>query len=137
LSPACLEIEITESTAMHDIERAIIRLNELADMGVGISIDDFGTGYSSLNYLKRMPLKKLKIDRSFVKDIKTDPDDRAIIRAVIAMAHNMRMRVVAEGVETDDQLAFLHETDCDEAQGFLFSRPLPAEKFEELIAEGR
>jgi diguanylate cyclase (GGDEF)-like protein/PAS domain S-box-containing protein len=137
LPPTCLDIEITESTAMHDIERAIVRLDEIAAMGVHISIDDFGTGYSSLSYLKRMPFQKLKIDRSFIKDIMIDPDDRAIIKAVTAMAHNMKMRVVAEGVETADQLAFLHETNCDEAQGYLFSRPLPAEKFEELIAGGR
>jgi diguanylate cyclase (GGDEF)-like protein/PAS domain S-box-containing protein len=136
LPPEFLDIEITESTAMHDIERAIARLDQLAAMGVGISIDDFGTGYSSLSYLKRMPVQKIKIDRSFVKDIAIDSDDRAIIRAVTAMAHNMKMRVVAEGVETADQLSFLHEADCDEAQGYLFSRPLPAEKFKELLAMG-
>jgi diguanylate cyclase (GGDEF)-like protein/PAS domain S-box-containing protein len=136
LPPECLDVEITESTAMHDIERAIARLQELARMGVHISIDDFGTGYSSLSYLKRMPIEKLKIDRSFVKDISIDADDRAIIQAVTAMAHNMKMRVVAEGVETAAQLSFLQETDCDEAQGFLFSKPLPAEEFAELLAGG-
>ncbi|HEX8949947.1 MAG TPA: EAL domain-containing protein [Dissulfurispiraceae bacterium] len=134
LPPYCLDIEITESTAMYDIDRTITQLNELTAMGVRISIDDFGTGYSSLSYLKRLPIQRLKIDRSFVKDITTDPDDRAIIKAVTAMAHNMKMTVVAEGVETREQLNFLHETQCDEAQGYFYSKPLPPEEFSDLIA---
>ncbi len=132
--PECLDVEITETLAMSNIERTISRLSELVKMGVHSSIDDFGTGYSSLNYLKRLPIQKLKIDQSFIKDIVIDPDDRAIISAVTVMAHAMRIKVLAEGVETEEQLAFLRNSDCDEAQGFLFSRPLPAEKFKELVS---
>lgn len=136
LPPACLEIEITERIAMEDIRRTIMILNELAGRGVGISIDDFGTGYSSLNYLKKLPIHRLKLDQSFVKDVATDPDDRAIIQAVTTMAHKMNISVVAEGVETEDQLSFLSSADCDEAQGFLFGRSLPAEEFKKLVSPG-
>lgn len=133
MPPQRLNIEITESLAMSDIERTIYRLNELAKMGVGVSIDDFGTGYSSLSQLKRLPIQKLKIDRSFVKDIAHDSEDRAIIKAVTAMAHSLSMRVLAEGVETDDQLSSLRTADCDEAQGYLISRALPADEFEKAF----
>ena len=122
---------------MSNVERTALRMRELAAMGIHISIDDFGTGYSSLDYLKRLPIERLKIDRSFVQDITTDPDDRTIISAVTAMAHNMKMKVLAEGVETEEQLSFLRTTGCDEMQGFLFSRPLPAEDFRELLAAAR
>jgi diguanylate cyclase (GGDEF)-like protein/PAS domain S-box-containing protein len=132
-----LDLEITESMAMSNVELTADRLKELTGMGIHISIDDFGTGYSSLSYLKRLPINRLKIDRSFVQDIATDADDRTIISAVTAMAHNMKMKVIAEGVETDEQLAFLEQTGCDEMQGYLFSRPLPAEEFETLMAAGR
>ncbi|MBZ0157741.1 MAG: EAL domain-containing protein [Alphaproteobacteria bacterium] len=135
--PDCLDIEITEHVAMSNVERTADRLKELTEMGVHISIDDFGTGYSSLSYLKRFPVGKLKIDKSFIQDIATDPDDRAIISAVISMAHDMGMKVVAEGVETEEQLSFLQATRCDEAQGYLFSEPLSAEEFGKLIAAGR
>jgi diguanylate cyclase (GGDEF)-like protein len=128
--PEYVDIEITESLAMSNITRTVYRLKELAEMGVRALIDDFGTGYSSLSQLKRLPIQKLKIDQSFIKDIATDPDDRAIINAVTSMAHSMSMRVIAEGVETDDQLSFLRATHCDEAQGFLFSRALPPYEFE-------
>ncbi|MBZ0156399.1 MAG: EAL domain-containing protein [Alphaproteobacteria bacterium] len=134
LSPDCLDIEITESMAMHDMENTTKQLNELTAMGVCISIDDFGTGYSSLSYLKRLPVQRLKIDRSFVKDIMIDPGDRAIIKAITAMAHTMKMRVVVEGVETEEQLSFLRETQCDEAQGYLFNEPLSPEQFAALVA---
>src|SRR5208337_2976455 len=136
LEPKFLDLEITESVAMKNPEHTVANINRLAEMGVNISIDDFGTGYSSLSYMKRLPIQKLKIDQSFIRDIATDPDDRAIITAVTSMAHNMNMKVIAEGVETEDQLSFLRETHCDEAQGYLFSRPLPAEEFWELV-EGR
>jgi diguanylate cyclase (GGDEF)-like protein/PAS domain S-box-containing protein len=137
LEPKLLELEITESVAMKNPEHTIANINRLAEMGVHISIDDFGTGYSSLSYMKRLPIQKLKIDQSFIRDIATDPDDRAIITAVTSMAHSMNMKVIAEGVETEDQLSFLIETHCDEAQGYLFSRPLPAEEFRELVEAGR
>ena len=137
LSPDCLDIEITESMAMRDIDHTVKLLNELTARGVRISIDDFGTGYSSLSDLKRLPIQRLKIDRSFVQDITTDPDNRAIIQAVTVMAHTMKMTVVAEGVETEEQLSFLRETRCDEAQGYFYSKPLPDEEFRRLIAGGK
>ncbi len=133
--PSCLDIEITESTAMSNVEDTAVRLKQLAEMGIHISIDDFGTGYSSLSRLKRLPIKRLKIDQSFIRDISGDPDDKTIVRAVTAMAHNMNIIVVAEGVETEEQLEFLRKTGCDEMQGFLFSKPLPAEKFRELMSK--
>jgi diguanylate cyclase (GGDEF)-like protein len=135
LNPYCLGIEVTESTAMRDIELAIPNLYGLHDMGIKLSIDDFGTGHSSLSYLKRFPVQTLKIDQSFIKGVATDPDDQAIVRAVIAMGHNLQMKIIAEGVETDKQLAFLRDNDCDEVQGFLFSQPRTAEEICELIAQ--
>jgi EAL domain-containing protein (putative c-di-GMP-specific phosphodiesterase class I) len=137
LDPRCIEVEITESTAMQDIERTVEHLSRLAEMGVGISIDDFGTGYSSLSYLKKLPIQKLKIDKSFIQDIATDPDDRTIISAVVALAHNMKIRVVAEGVETEAQLSFLREVGCQEMQGYLISAALPAEEFQALVLSRR
>ncbi|MBZ0156225.1 MAG: EAL domain-containing protein [Alphaproteobacteria bacterium] len=136
MPPDCLALEITESIAMSDVERTAERLGELSKRGIPISLDDFGTGCSSLRSLKRLPISKLKIDRTFVQDIALDPDDQAIITAVIAMAHSMQMRVVAGGVETEEQLSFLHETACDEVQGYYFSEPLPSEKFKEFIVAG-
>lgn len=133
----CLYLEIPERVAMGNLDATAARLKELAAMGICISIDDFGTGFSSLSHLKRLPIGKIKIDRSFVKDLATDLDDRAIISAMTAMAHNMKLGVVAEGVETAEQLSFLRATQCDEAQGYLISRPLSAEEFGELIREGR
>ena len=133
----CIDIEVPESTAMRDVERSAGLMRQLAAMGVHISIDDFGTGYSSLNYLKRMPIEKIKIDRSFIVHITSDHDDRAIIQAVTAMAHSMKIKVIAEGVENREQLSFLKGISCDEAQGFLFSRPVTAERFRELVIEGR
>jgi diguanylate cyclase (GGDEF)-like protein len=132
--PNRLQLEITESTAMKSTEHTIPNMNRLAELGVGISIDDFGTGYSSLSYLKKLHIQKLKIDKSFIHDIATDPDAMSIISAVTAMAQNMKIRVIAEGVETEQQIEFLKSVGCQEMQGFLFSRPLPAEEFRELIA---
>jgi diguanylate cyclase len=135
LAPRYLEIELTESVVMHNPSDAIQTLERLSAIGVQVSIDDFGTGYSSLSYLKRFPIHKLKIDRSFIRDISTDPDDAAIVRATIAMAHNLRLTVVAEGVETDEQLAYLQALGCDEYQGFQMSRPMPSGEFEIWLRE--
>ena len=129
-----LELEITESAIMHDPEEAIATLHQLKGMGVKISIDDFGTGYSSLNYLRRIPLDYLKIDRSFVNNIGTSYSDEAIIKTVIALAHSLRLRVVAEGVETDRQVDFLKDCGCDEVQGFLFSPPMSADEISRFSA---
>ncbi|HTD04619.1 putative bifunctional diguanylate cyclase/phosphodiesterase, partial [Undibacterium sp.] len=131
--PEWLELEITESVVMEDPQSATDTLQELSDMGVHLSIDDFGTGYSSLSYLKRFPIDTLKIDQSFVRDISTDADDAAIARAVIALAHSMRLEVVAEGVETIEQLDYLRAQGCDLMQGYYFSRPLPPEDIEKFL----
>ena len=127
LPPNLLELEITESMMMAHPERAAETLLEIKEMGVHISIDDFGTGYSSLARLKKFPIESVKIDRSFIREIAVDADDAAIVSAVIAMAHNLRLKVVAEGVETREQVRFLRERNCDEVQGYLISRPLPPE----------
>lgn len=133
LAPQYLELELTESVLMHQKEETIINLNKLHDMGIDISIDDFGTGYSSLSYLKRFPINSLKIDRSFVMEVTTNPDDAAIAWAIIAMAKSLKLKVIAEAVETADQLAFLKSHACDEFQGFLFSPAVPPEAFINLV----
>jgi diguanylate cyclase (GGDEF)-like protein len=132
----CLELELTEHM-VQDAEATLPALRRLRDMGVKLAIDDFGTGYSSLAYLKRLPIDKVKIDRSFIQEITENPDDRAIATAIIGMGHSLRLKVVAEGVETQAQLAFLRAEGCDEAQGYLFGRPMPAEEFASFLRQER
>ena len=137
LPPGQLRLEVTESVAMQNLEISIEALGKLKRLGVGITMDDFGTGYSSLSYLKILPVDTLKIDRSFIRDVARDTNDASIVRASIVLAHELRLRVVAEGVETPEQLHFLRQQQCDEVQGFLFSPALPAEKFEALLGEDK
>jgi EAL domain-containing protein (putative c-di-GMP-specific phosphodiesterase class I) len=137
LEASLLELEITESSAMQNPEATIQTLNALKSLGVRVSIDDFGMGYSSLSQLQRLPIDTLKIDRSFVRDISTDPGDAAIATAVITLAHSLRLKVVAEGVETQEQLAFLSERKCDRVQGFLLSPPIADDRCAELLAGHR
>ena len=122
---------------MSDITPAVETLHRIKALGVNLSIDDFGTGYSSLSYLSRFPIDVLKIDRSFVSDIGKDANDAAIVASIIALAHNLKLAVIAEGVETIEQLDYLRRQGCDEMQGYYFSRPLPAEEFEQLLRQGR
>jgi len=134
LNASYLELELTESTLMRNAEEGVSMLNELHALGIGIAIDDFGTGYSSLSYLTRLPVDRLKIDRSFVADIGVSDDDETITAAIIALAHELQLQVIAEGVETTSQFDFLHERACDEMQGFFFSPPLPGEELAALLA---
>jgi diguanylate cyclase (GGDEF)-like protein/PAS domain S-box-containing protein len=131
--PSFLEMELTESILMHDAESSALVLESLKAMGMQLAIDDFGTGYSSLSYLKRFPINTLKIDQSFVRDIDVDADDASIVRAMIGMGKSLKQRVIAEGVETEAQLAFLLTLQCDEGQGFLLGHPQPADQFERLL----
>src|SRR5581483_8427772 len=133
LEPRYLELELTESMVMHDAPQLVAMLDELKELGVKIAVDDFGTGYSSLSYLKRFPVDRLKVDRSFVEHMTTEADDATIVRAIIALGHNLGLKVVAEGVETPQQARALRAYQCDEAQGFLFARPVSARDLPRLI----
>ena len=135
--PAMLEIELTESSLMENVERVQGRLADIKSLGVSLSLDDFGTGYSSLSYLREFSLDKLKIDRSFVRDLPESVDDAVIARTIVAMAHQLRMRVAAEGVETAQQADFLREIGCDELQGYHFGRPAPADEIDRQLAQGQ
>ena len=135
LDPSALELEITESMVMQNAEHAVALLSRLKAMGVHLSIDDFGTGYSSLSHLKRFPIDSVKIDRSFIRDIPGDADDAAITQAIIAMAHGLQITVIAEGVETREQLRFLRDHGCDEVQGYYFSAAVPAEEFAQWLEQ--
>ena len=137
IAPELLELELTESSLMSNAEETISVLRNLKALGIQISIDDFGTGYSSLAYLKRFPIDKLKIDIAFVREVTSNPDDAAIVLAIINMAHSMKLQVIAEGVEKDAQLAYLRRHGCDEMQGYYFSRPVPEEEFELMMREGK
>ena len=136
IEPSGIELEITESMIMKDTEHAVATLKELEDMGISLAMDDFGTGYSSLSYLKRFPLHTIKIDRSFVSDIASDPDDLEIIRTIITMGHSLRRKIVAEGVETQEQREILTGMRCDEIQGYLVSPPVPAAEIGRMLIEG-
>jgi EAL domain-containing protein (putative c-di-GMP-specific phosphodiesterase class I) len=131
LKPSSLHLELTESILMNDLDQTRLTLQRLQDAGIGLAMDDFGTGYSSLSYLKSLPLDTLKIDRSFVSDIENAKGDAAICAAIIAMAHNLDLNVIAEGVETEEQLEYLRKHECDQIQGFLISKPVPASELEQ------
>jgi EAL domain-containing protein (putative c-di-GMP-specific phosphodiesterase class I) len=133
LEPQYLKLELTEGTIMQNIEDTIGKLNILKEAGIKISIDDFGTGYSSLNYLRRFPISTLKIDRSFVNDLATDQNNESIIKAIIALAKNLDMQIIAEGVENRQQLSFLKQHGCDAIQGYLICPPLNVQGFEEFL----
>ena len=130
-----LELELTESLLMQNPESAIATLERLKGVGIHLSIDDFGTGYSSLSYLKRFPIDALKIDQSFIRELTTNPDDAAIATSIILMGRSLKLRVVAEGVETQSQLSFLRVMQCDEVQGYLFSPPVPAEEITAMLRD--
>ena len=135
LNPNYLEIELTESLLLQNVEEGIVILQALKDLGLHVSIDDFGTGFSSLSYLKRLPVDKLKIDQSFIKDLTTDPGDAAIVTSIITLAHNLDLTVIAEGVENPEQLGFLRAKRCDEVQGYLISKPMPANDFAQWMQD--
>ena len=131
--PSLLKLELTESTVLENVDDTIAKMREIKMLGVSFSMDDFGTGYSSLQYLKRLPLDQIKIDRSFVLDITSDPNDAAIVQAIIAMTEALGLNVIAEGVETEAQRDFLEKHGCHAFQGYLFSKPVPVEGFEALL----
>jgi EAL domain-containing protein (putative c-di-GMP-specific phosphodiesterase class I) len=133
LPPWYLELELTESVAAQNPERAIETMNRLHEKGIRLAIDDFGTGYSSLSYLKRFHVYRLKIDQSFIRDINEDADDRAIVATIIALAKSLGLKTIAEGVETKEQLDFLISQGCDEVQGYYFSKPLSVDDFEKKM----
>jgi EAL domain-containing protein (putative c-di-GMP-specific phosphodiesterase class I) len=137
LDPHYLELEITETTAVQDVELTKTVLEEIQRMGIKLSMDDFGTGYSSLSYLQQLPLDSLKIDRSFITDLGSNPKDAQIVRAIISMAHGLKLNVIAEGVETVEQLQFLQGLNCQEGQGYFFNRPLHPSDAAVVLQEGR
>ncbi|MBV1921055.1 MAG: EAL domain-containing protein, partial [Pseudomonadales bacterium] len=136
INSANLELEITESMMMENTDETISILNDIRSLGIQLSIDDFGTGYSSMAYLKRFPINTLKIDQSFIRGLPGDTGDGAIVKATIAIAHALNLTVIAEGVETEDQLEFLKPLHCEEVQGYYFSRPITASSISELLEKG-
>ncbi|WP_223595596.1 putative bifunctional diguanylate cyclase/phosphodiesterase [Neobacillus bataviensis] len=137
LPPYQLELEITESVSLHKIEKVVLKLNALKEMGISISIDDFGTGYSSISYLKYLPVDTLKIEKSFVQNMLNNTKDRALVESVISLAKSFGFNVIAEGVETSEQLVLLKTLECSQAQGYLFSKPLPLKELYLLFEEKR
>jgi len=132
-----LELEITESLIMQDIDANIEKLHAIRDMGVEVSVDDFGTGYSSLSYISRLPVNSLKIDRAFIINMASKPDDLSIVSTIISLGHSLELKVVAEGVENEEQANLLRLLKCDEFQGYLFSRPVPVEAMDLLLRDGK
>jgi EAL domain-containing protein (putative c-di-GMP-specific phosphodiesterase class I) len=137
LDPRLLDLELTESIVMHDAEAVAKDLQQLRDLGVSISIDDFGTRYSTLNYIKHFPVDRLKIDQCFIRNLTTNPSDAAIVRAIMSLGHSLELEIVAEGVETAEQLALLSTEGCDEVQGFYFAKAMPAEDLMAFVGENR
>lgn len=135
VAPSSLKLELTESVVLSDVADVIGKMHALKVLGIQLSLDDFGTGYSSLAYLKQLPLDQIKIDQSFVRDITSDNDDATMVQTIISLATHFKLNVIAEGVETEDQLAFLRQNGCMAYQGYLFSKPLPIEAFEELLRQ--
>jgi EAL domain-containing protein (putative c-di-GMP-specific phosphodiesterase class I) len=133
IDPAYLKLELTESMLQNDVDLMIQKMLALRDIGVRFELDDFGTGYSSLQYLKQLPLHQIKIDQSFIRDIETDSNDKALVKTIIAMAHSLELQAIAEGVENEQQRQFLMDHGCDHFQGYLFGRPMPIEMLEKLI----
>jgi len=133
LDPRSLELELTESSIMENPEAAAEVLNEIRALGIAVAIDDFGTGYSSMSYLKLFSVNTLKVDRSFVSGVATDPHNAAMVRAMVTLAHDLNLRVVAEGIETEAALAFLKHLQCDEGQGYFFAKPQPAGALSEML----
>jgi len=134
LTPNLLEVELTETAVMSDAEESVHILEAISRMGVLVSVDDFGTGYSSMSYLRRFPIDKLKIDRCFVEQMTRRPEDASLVRAIVSLAHSLHLKVIAEGVETAEQLQLLAELGCDQYQGYYFSRALPSAQFVELMS---
>ena len=137
LDPEYLELELTESMVMYNPDHAVKLLTQMKAMGLHVAIDDFGIGYSSLAHLKRFPLDAIKVDRSFIKDLMAHREDAAITEAIIAMGKSLKLKVVAEGVETKDQLSFLRKHDCDEMQGYYFSKPVTQNEFAQILQDGK
>jgi EAL domain-containing protein (putative c-di-GMP-specific phosphodiesterase class I) len=135
INPLLLKLELTEGMLLHDIDDTITTMDALRKIGIRFSLDDFGTGYSSLQYLKRLPLDQIKIDQSFVRDIVSDSHDKSIVRTIIAMANNMNLNVIAEGVETEEQRNVLFSEGCSTFQGYLFGKPVPLGQFEASLPE--
>jgi EAL domain-containing protein (putative c-di-GMP-specific phosphodiesterase class I) len=136
INPNLFKLELTESMLVENVQEVKTKMKLLREIGIRISLDDFGTGYSSLQHLKSLPLDQIKIDKSFVRDINSDSGNNSIIKTIIVMAHGLNLNVIAEGVETEEQRLFLEHAGCNHYQGYLFSKPVPIDQFEELLQQG-